>query len=204
MKHEIIFFFIVALVVSSCTSIQIKKGSWAKESDSSSSSSSTASSSGTTTSSTYSAPWRKSADTSVSSVAVIGKRHAALPTPGGKVLAVAHSIVSNGEIILGACWDFVNTVYGQAGYTSKKREKLYLEKETGPFADPGTLLPGDWVMYRNLPYGEIGHSAIFVEWIDFDRRSALTIEYVGGNRKVPGRYREADLTKIWGIYRGKD
>jgi hypothetical protein len=54
------------------------------------------------------------------------------------------------------------------------------------------------------PYGEVGHSASFVEWIDFDRRSALTIEYVGTNRKVPGRFREADITKTYGLVRGME
>jgi hypothetical protein len=130
--------------------------------------------------------------------------HAREKTPGGRVLAAAIAMVNEKVVVVGACWDFVNAVYDRAGFTAKKRETLFHQPETGPFADPGLLKPGDWVMYRNLPYGEIGHSAIFVEWIDFNKRSALTIEYVGGNRREPGQYREADLTKVWGVVRGKE
>ncbi|HEQ72525.1 MAG TPA: hypothetical protein ENN69_08550 [Spirochaetia bacterium] len=143
-------------------------------------------------------------DLSVASVARVAVRHAELPTPGGKVLTAGVLFVKRGDIILGACWDFVDTVYTRAGFPRNKRSSVYRAAETGPFADPALLRPGDWVMYRNLPYGEIGHSAIFVEWIDFEKRSALTIEYVGGNRTVPGRFREADLTKIFGIVRGTE
>ncbi len=146
---------------------------------------------------------RPARETTVKSAAVIARRHARGKTPGAKILAVAVAMVDKKTLVLGACWDFINAVYTRAGFPAKKRATLYRQPETGPFADPALLQPGDWVMYRNLPYGEIGHSALFVEWIDFDKRSALTIEYVGGKRKIPGRYREADLTKIWGITRGK-
>jgi hypothetical protein len=147
---------------------------------------------------------RPARGTSVKSAAVIARRHARGKTPGAKILSVAVSMVDKKTLVLGACWDFINAVYTKAGFTAKKRLTVYRQPETGPFADPAILKPGDWVMYRNLPYGEIGHSALFVEWIDFDKRSALTIEYVGGKRKIPGRYREADLTKIWGVTRGKE
>jgi hypothetical protein len=137
-------------------------------------------------------------------IAVIAKQNAALETPGGKVLAVAVQMVTDNEYVTGACWDFINTVYNRAGYPREKRVNIFMKPEKGPFADPGLIKPGDWVMYRNLPYGEIGHSALFVEWLDFEERSALTIEYVGRDRMVPGRYRQADLTKTWGVVRGKE
>jgi hypothetical protein len=140
--------------------------------------------------------------TEAEAVAVIAYERARQKTPGGKVLSASIAMVNEKKIVAGACWDFVNAVYERAGFPLKKRITLHHQPETGPFADPGLLRSGDWVMYRNLPYGEIGHSAIFVEWIDFPKRSALTIEYVGGNRKEPGQYREADLTKIFGIVRG--
>ncbi|RPJ08043.1 MAG: hypothetical protein EHM28_05395 [Spirochaetaceae bacterium] len=146
-------------------------------------------------------PQSRSNDLTIESIAAIGKRHAQGTGVGSKVLAAGDTMVFSKQVIVGGCWDFVNAVYIKAGFPADKREKIYMEKETGPFADPAMLQPGDWVMYRNLPYEEIGHSAIFVEWIDFSRRSALTIEYVGRSREMPGWYREADLTKIWGILR---
>jgi hypothetical protein len=136
--------------------------------------------------------------------AAIAYRHAHLAAPGGKVLARAVEMVEKEAYVVGACWDFINEIYNRAGFNRARRTNVYLKPETGLFADPGLIRPGDWVMYRNLPYGEIGHSALFVEWIDFDKRSALTIEYVGRNRRIPGRYREADLTKTWGIIRGRE
>ena len=132
----------------------------------------------------------------------IARLHAKSDTPGGRVLKTAITMVAEKEIILGSCWTFVNEVYDRAGYTSEKRKTIYKEDKEGPYIDPALLLPGDWISYRNLPYNEIGHSAIFVEWINYERRSALTIEYVGGNRKIPGRYREADIYKTYGLFRG--
>ncbi|MBN2439946.1 MAG: hypothetical protein JXJ04_01315 [Spirochaetales bacterium] len=125
-------------------------------------------------------------------------------TPGGRVLAVAADLVAKKELILGGCWTYVNAVYDRAGFPADKRETLYKAGQKGPYIDHSLILPGDWIMYCNLPYKEIGHSAIFVEWIDFERRSALTIEYVGGNRKIPGRYREADILKTFGLLRGME
>jgi hypothetical protein len=144
------------------------------------------------------------AELSVDTTSVISKKHASEKTPGGKVLAAANKMVKAETVVIGGCWDYINAVYNKAGFPGEKRKNIFMEKESGPFADPALLDPGDWVMYKNLPYGEIGHSAIFVEWIDFSKRSALTIEYVGANRAVPGRFREADLTKTWGIIRAEE
>lgn len=149
-------------------------------------------------------PGNPERNVSVATAQVVAMRHAQEKTPGAKVLQTAIAMVNAGEIILGSCGDYVNAVYTRAGFTAEKRGNVYLQPETGPYAEPSILKPGDWVMYKNLPYGEIGHSAIFVEWIDFQKRSALTIEYVGNSRSVPGRYREADLTKLWGVVRGKE
>jgi hypothetical protein len=130
--------------------------------------------------------------------------YARFDTPGGKVLAVAADLVRKKEVIPGGCWTYVNAVYDRAGFPGDRREKIFSGDQKGPYGDHSLILPGDWIMYKNLPYKEIGHSAIFVEWIDFERRSALTIEYVGNNRKIPGRYREADITKLFGLLRGKE
>ena len=137
-------------------------------------------------------------------ISVIARTHAMSNTPGGKVLKAAVEMVDEKVITLGGCWTYVNKVYEKAGFPKNKRIEIFKVDQTGPYCNPSLILPGDWIMYRNLPYNEVGHSAIFVEWIDFERRSALTIEYVGSNRKIPGRYREADITKIFGLYRGSE
>ena len=134
--------------------------------------------------------------------ALAARMYAAMDIPGGKVLKAALEMVDSGTIVAGGCWTFVNAVYEKAGFTVDKRIKIHHAPKSGPYADPGLIKPGDWIMYLNLPYNEIDHSAIFVEWIDFERRSALTIDYPGGNANVPGRWREADITKTFGILRG--
>jgi len=137
-------------------------------------------------------------------IAGAANMYAAFKTPGGRVLAVAADLVVKKELILGSCWTYINAVYDRAGFPGNKRERIIKTGNNGPYGDHSLILPGDWVMYRNLPYREGGHSAIFVEWIDFERRSALTIEYVGNKRKLPGRYREADITKLFGVLRGME
>lgn len=137
-------------------------------------------------------------------ISVIARKYAALETPGGRVLKAAVEMVDQKVVVLGSCYGYVNQVYEKAQFPAEKRVKVYKAPEEGPYVDPGLIRPGDWIIYRNLPYGQIGHSAIFVEWIDFDRRSALTIEYVGINRDIPGRYREADITKTYGVLRGME
>ncbi|MBN1699984.1 MAG: hypothetical protein JW881_20915 [Spirochaetales bacterium] len=137
-------------------------------------------------------------------VSVVARTHASSDTPGGRVLNSAVEMVDGKDLVLGSCWGYVNSVYEKAGLSKEKRGEIYKEKSSGPYADPSIITPGDWVMYCNLPYGGHGHSAIFVEWIDVERRSAITIEYVGNNRKIPGRYREADITNTYCIIRGTE
>jgi hypothetical protein len=137
-------------------------------------------------------------------VSVIARKHALSETPGGRVLKAAVEMVDKKELVPGSCWGYVNKVYEKAGFPKEKRMGLYMADKNGPYADPSLIQPGDWIMYRNLPYREVTHSAIFVEWLDFGRRSALTIEYVGNKRSIPGRYREADITKTYGIMRSME
>jgi len=140
-------------------------------------------------------------DLSFEALKAVLYRHASQSFPGAKVLAAALLMLEQGVVVKGSCWGYVNAVYDKAGFPPDKRKTVFKSPEQGPYADPSYLKPGDWVMYRNLPYGEIGHSAIFVEWIDFYKRSALTVEYAGLNRLEPGRLREADLTKVYQILR---
>jgi hypothetical protein len=143
-------------------------------------------------------------DLTAESVALVARSHARESSPGAKVLASALRMMSGGTVVVGACWDYVNEAFKDAGFPAGKRLTVFSGPEGGPFADPTLIRPGDWLYFVNLTFGNIGHSAIFVDWIDFDARSAITIEYVGQNQAMPGRYREYDITKCFGIFRGKE
>ena len=121
--------------------------------------------------------------------------------PGALVLAAAKGMLDDGEVIVGSCWDFVNTVFTRAGFKGPRLVSVYSQPNKGPFADTALIRAGDWLMYRNLSYGGIDHSAIFVAWIDFSKNRALTVSYVGQNRRMPGRLFEYDLSRTYQILR---
>lgn len=137
-------------------------------------------------------------------ISSIASRRAVGSDPGAKVVAAALALVRNGTVVKGGCWDWVNRAYNDAGYPAKKRKAVFQSKPEGPYVNPALIRPGDWISFRNLTYGEIGHSALFVDWIDFERRSAITMEYAGENRDVPGRYREYDIFKCYIVTRPVD
>jgi hypothetical protein len=124
--------------------------------------------------------------------------------PGAKVLGRALQKILNRTIIQGSCYDWINAIYNELGYAGKNRQPVFSGKETGPYANPMLLQPGDWIMFKNQTFGDIGHSGIFLGWLDFESRSAIVIGYVGQNRVKPGQFREYDLTRLFGIVRGKD
>jgi hypothetical protein len=137
-------------------------------------------------------------------ISSIAERRAAGDTPGAKVVAAALALVRNGTVVKGGCWDWVNRAFNDAGYPAKKRQTVFQSKPEGPYVNPALIRPGDWISFRNLTYGEIGHSAIFVDWIDFEKHSCITLEYAGENREIPGRYREYDIFKCYIVMRPVD
>jgi len=122
-------------------------------------------------------------------------------TSGGLVLTTAEQMLQEGVVVIGSCWDYIDKVYRRAGFTDADLVRVYSQPYAGPFADPALIQKGDWVMYQNLSYGNIDHSAIFVGWVDFDRTRALTVSYVGQNRAAPGRLYEYDLSRTYRILR---
>ncbi|MEK6794880.1 MAG: hypothetical protein AABZ39_08895 [Spirochaetota bacterium] len=140
---------------------------------------------------------------SVDALLALTARYGKEDSPGGKVLAAAHALIAANTIIRGSCWDWINLAYKNAGFTEKNRKSVFSGKESGPYANPYDLKPGDWIMFKNLTYGEIGHSGIFLFWIDAERRSAMVIGYVGEGRARAGDFREHDITYLFGITRGK-
>jgi hypothetical protein len=143
-------------------------------------------------------------DLTVDSAAVIAWRRSEGGSAGAAVLRTALRMMEEKTIVKGACWDWVNKAFNDAGFPSADRETLFKGTEKGPYADPTLIKPGDWLYFVNLTFGNVGHSAIFVDWIDFDRRSAMTMEYIGQNREMPGRFREYDIIKCYAIFRGKE
>jgi hypothetical protein len=134
-------------------------------------------------------------------ISSIAERRAVGAAPGAKVVAAALALVRSGTVVKGGCWDWVNRAFNDAGYPAKKRRAVFQSKPEGPYVNAALIEPGDWISFRNLTYGEIGHSALFVDWIDFDRHSAITMEYAGENREVPGRFREYDIFECYIVTR---
>ncbi len=123
---------------------------------------------------------------------------------GLKVLNTGYDVtVNKKQIMRGSCWDFVNEVYNQAGFTEKKRTIIFKGTKAGVYADSKMLQPGDWVYHVNHSYNDIEHSAIFICWKNFDKRIAIMLGYVGQNRPMAGYYGEFDMRSVYYITRPK-
>lgn len=122
---------------------------------------------------------------------------------GRKILETGRELTLAGsEIIRGGCWDFVNAVYNRAGFPQNKRRVIFKgAKKKGPYADIHLFQPGDWLYYVNHWYGRIEHSAIFVDWIDYDQKEALMLSYGGEKRNEPARYIPYDLSNVYYVVR---
>lgn len=132
---------------------------------------------------------------------VLGARLAAAPSPGAKVLVSAMDRLARKTVLRGACWDFVNAIWIDAGFPAEKRKRIFTAPMAGPWADPAIIEPGDWIYYTHQYSASLDHSCVFVSWIDFAGHTALVIDYPGGNRAEPGRWRVADIYKVWGVTR---
>ncbi|MCI5138351.1 MAG: hypothetical protein D3922_08025 [Candidatus Electrothrix sp. AR1] len=110
--------------------------------------------------------------------------------------------LKSGEIIQGGCWNYVDTVYNRAGYTGGKRRVVFRgSEETGLYADREMIVSGDWLFYINHNYRETRHSAIFIDWIDYEKQRGLMLSYGGEGRGEPARYRVYDLSHVYKIVR---
>jgi hypothetical protein len=140
----------------------------------------------------------------VESLAMATRRKSEGASPGAAVLRTALRMMEERIIVKGGCWDWVNRAFDDAGLPSSKRITVFKGTEKGPYADPTLIKPGDWLYIVNFTFGNIGHSTIFIDWIEFEARSAITLEYIGQNREMPGRFREYDITKCYMVLRGKE
>ncbi len=121
---------------------------------------------------------------------------------GRRVLVQAREMtIRDGLILPGSCWDYINEVYTRAGYPDEKRWTAFKGKKAGPYVKPGLIRPGDWLYFINHSYGDIEHSALFVDWIDGGERKALMLSYGGEQRQQAARYLPYDLTNAYMIIR---
>jgi len=123
---------------------------------------------------------------------------------GRKIIDASRSMISNQEIIPGACWNYINNVYNRAGYPANQRVIIFKSKLRGPYIKVDQIEAGDWLYFVNHSYGDIEHSAIFVAWTDEEKKIALMVSYVGGNQKRPAIYKKYNLSNIYNVIRAHD
>ncbi len=121
-----------------------------------------------------------------------------------KVLVTSRSMISNQDLVVGGCWNYINAVYDRASYPAKSRTTVFKSKFHGPYAQSDIIQPGDWLYFVNHSFSESEHSAIFVAWIDQDRKEALMVNYVGGNKRKPGTYKRFILDQVYSVFRAQD
>jgi len=123
---------------------------------------------------------------------------------GRKVLEVSRSMIANQDIFVGGGWNYINSVYNRIEYTEKLRDTIYKSKFQGPYVNSDLIQSGDWLYFVNHSFSESEHSAIFVTWLDEDRKEALMVNYIGGNKKRPGTYKRFILDEVYNIIRAKE
>ncbi len=121
-----------------------------------------------------------------------------------RILDLSSSMIANQEIVIGGCWDYINTVYDRAGYSSNRRLTAFKSKFKGPYYNSDKIKPGDWLYFVNHSYRDIEHSAIFVRWVDKDKKIALMVNYLGENKRVPATYKEFHIDKVYNVIRPRD
>jgi hypothetical protein len=128
------------------------------------------------------------------------------PGPGMRVLRVAEEMIVRRRIVRGSCYDYVSTVFEEAGYPSGRREQVFRSDTGGPYADRMLIQPGDWLAIVNHPERDpVGtHSVIFVRWTDAERGEAMVVSYAGNDELRPGAMVEYDLTRTYRITRATD
>lgn len=126
-------------------------------------------------------------------------------SPGArKILEASRSMISNQEIIVGGCWDYINTVFDRAGYSENQRVTIFKSKLKGPYIKADKIEPGDWLYFVNHSYSGSEHSAIFVAWTNKEKKEALMVSYLGGNKKKPAEYKKYTINKIYNVIRARD
>lgn len=136
-------------------------------------------------------------------IILAAERKAITPQGRNTLIMGRKMTLINKEIIPGGCWDYANEVYNRAGYPNqaRKRKTIFKSAKKGPYADISLIQAGDFLYYINHSYGDIEHSAIFIDWVDYNNKQALMLSYAGENRREPARYRSYDLSSVYRIIR---
>lgn len=109
--------------------------------------------------------------------------------------------LSQRAIIKGGCWNYLDTVFRQAGVN---RQVVHQGKyQQGPYAKADDIQAGDWLYYINHSYHDIEHSGMFIGWVDKATNQALILSYAGEHRHEPARYRVYDISHVYQITRPK-
>ena len=128
-------------------------------------------------------------------------------TPEGrKILAVGREMaLINHDIVKGSCWDYASAIFDRAGYPYRGKREVVMNNKHGDLLAINfkSIQPGDFLSYVNHSYNNIKHSAIFVDWLDFDRKIGLMLSYAGQNRKEPARYKAYDLSDVYYVARAR-
>lgn len=135
-------------------------------------------------------------------IIINAENHAA--PPARKVMRMARSMMVHGEIVQGACWDYLNAACRRAGYPYHDLQRVFTGTANGPYAPSELLRGGDWVYHLNHSYHNIEHSGMFIAWIDRRRKIALMLSYAGERRREPARYERYDLSHVYTIMRAAD
>lgn len=120
---------------------------------------------------------------------------------GRRILETSRSMIITQDVVVGGCWDFMNTVYKRAGFNDKKRETVFKSKYAGPYLEEDIIQAGDWLYFVNHSYNDIEHSAIFVAWTNKEKKEALMVNYVGENKKKPAFYKKFILDNVYNVIR---
>ena len=121
---------------------------------------------------------------------------------GLKVLTTGYNMVMvKEEKVQGSCWDYINRVYSNAGFSGSKRKTVFSGKKGANYASQSMIKPGDWIYHVNHSFNDIGHSAIFICWKDYEKKLGVTLSHVGQNKLRPGKYGVYDLSHVYNIMR---
>ncbi|MFZ8836418.1 MAG: hypothetical protein ACO3MV_03735 [Flavobacteriales bacterium] len=123
--------------------------------------------------------------------------------PGLKVVEAGIQMLRDDIQLAGSCWDFINAVYTRAGF-ERKQQTIYQGAKGSLLKDPDLIQPGDWIYHINYGFHDVGHSAIFLCWQDYEQRLALTLSHVGQNKLRAGKLGVYDLKGVYKIKRPQE
>jgi len=120
---------------------------------------------------------------------------------GREILATGRNLaLEERAVIRGSCWDWINAVYKRAGF-GEMNHVVFKSKKRGPYVDHGKIESGDWLYYVNHSYKRVGHSGIFVHWVDRKKKIGMVLSYAGEGRRKPGRYKAYNLKDVYFVKR---